>query len=66
MVTVGPLFQISPKTKGGLQLRSSETMEKKVACVAVLMCMVVAAPHAKAAISCSQVVSSPLKIGSVG
>ncbi|KAF7143832.1 hypothetical protein RHSIM_Rhsim05G0220400 [Rhododendron simsii] len=37
---------------------SSETMVKKVACVAVLMCMLVAAPHAEAAISCGQVASS--------
>lgn len=33
-------------------------MVNKVACVVVLMCMVVAAPHVEAAISCGQVVSS--------
>ncbi|KAF7145301.1 hypothetical protein RHSIM_Rhsim04G0122300 [Rhododendron simsii] len=33
-------------------------MVNKVAYVAVLMCMVVAAPHAEAAITCGQVVSS--------
>ncbi|KAI8557066.1 hypothetical protein RHMOL_Rhmol05G0305500 [Rhododendron molle] len=38
--------------------RSTEKMVKKVACVVVLMCMVVAAPQAEAAISCGQVVSS--------
>ncbi|KAH7842734.1 hypothetical protein Vadar_008546 [Vaccinium darrowii] len=38
--------------------RSSEIMVKKVACVMVVMCMVVVAPHSEAAITCGTVVST--------